>query len=220
MPETRLIMGMPITISIVGDVDGGATEAAFECFESVDRRFSPYKIDSEVSALNRGEIALEEMSPELREVLELSELTRHETQGYFDIRRPDGRIDPSGLVKGWAIRKAARGIEAGGHFDYFVDAGGDIQCRGRNEHGKPWRVGIRNPFDQSQIVKVLVPGDDYTLAEPAYWPWIVRVDRVGGSLDAFPAIRAWLERLDARPEYRVEHELLGLGATPGSRAAR
>src|SRR4029079_1290442 len=92
MPETRLIMGMPITISIVGDVDGGATEAAFECFESVDRRFSPYKIDSEVSALNRGEIALEEMSPELREVLELSELTRHETQGYFDIRRPDGRI--------------------------------------------------------------------------------------------------------------------------------
>jgi glutathione S-transferase len=63
-------------------------------------------------------------------------------------------------------------------------------------------------------------GDDYTLAEPAYWPWIVRVDRVGGSLDAFPAIRAWLERLDARPEYRVEHELLGLGATPGSRAAR
>jgi len=168
MPETRLIMGMPITISIVGDVDGGATEAAFECFESVDRRFSPYKIDSEVSALNRGEIALEEMSPELREVLELSELTRHETQGYFDIRRPDGRIDPSGLVKGWAIRKAARGIEAGGHFDYFVDAGGDIQCRGRNEHGKPWRVGIRNPFDQSQIVKVLVPGDAGVETSGAY----------------------------------------------------
>jgi glutathione S-transferase len=63
-------------------------------------------------------------------------------------------------------------------------------------------------------------GDDYTLAEPAYWPWIVRVDRVGGSLEGFPAILAWLERLDARPEYRVEHELLGLGATPGSRAAR
>jgi glutathione S-transferase len=63
-------------------------------------------------------------------------------------------------------------------------------------------------------------GDEYTLAEPAYWPWIVRVERVGGSLEDFPAVRAWLERLDTRPEYRVEHELLGLGATPGSRAAR
>jgi glutathione S-transferase len=63
-------------------------------------------------------------------------------------------------------------------------------------------------------------GDEYTLAEPGYWPWIVRVDRVGGTLDGFPAIRRWLERLDARPEYRVEHEMLGLGATPGSRAAR
>ena len=63
-------------------------------------------------------------------------------------------------------------------------------------------------------------GDEYSLAEPGYWPWIVRVDRVGGSLDGFPAILRWLERMDARPEYRVEHELLGLGATPGSRAAR
>lgn len=63
-------------------------------------------------------------------------------------------------------------------------------------------------------------GDEYTLAEPAFWPWIVRVERIGGSLNGFPAIRAWLERLDARPEYRVEQELLGLGSTPGSRAAR
>src|SRR6478672_4909367 len=143
MRETRLIMGMPVTIAIVGDTDDAAGESAFQCFEAIDRRFSPYKADSEVSALNRGDVLLETMSDELREVLDLSELTRHETQGYFDIRRPDGRVDPSGLVKGWAIRKAARGIEAGGHFDYFVDAGGDIQCRGRNGQGQPWRVGIR-----------------------------------------------------------------------------
>ena len=37
---------------------------------------------------------------------------------------------------------------------------------------------------------------------------------------AYPAIRAWMERLDERPEYRDEQEILGLGATPGSSAAR
>ena len=158
MPDTRLIMGMPITVEIVGDADGSSREAAFRYFEAVDARFSPYKSDSEVSRFALGKIDLTGVSRELREVLSLCELTRLETDGYFDIRRPDGRVDPSGLVKGWAIRNAARLIEAAGHGDYFVDAGGDIQCFGRNAKGMPWRVGIRNPFDETQIVKILTPG--------------------------------------------------------------
>jgi thiamine biosynthesis lipoprotein len=166
MRDTRLIMGMPITIEIVGADDGGAMEAAFQYFSAVDARFSPYKADSELSAMNRGELGA--LSPQMHEVLELSELTRHETMGYFDIRRPGGGVDTSGLVKGWAIRNAARLIAKAGHRDYFVDAGGDIQCGGHNEGGQPWRVGIRNPFDQTQIVKILVPGDRGVATSGAY----------------------------------------------------
>ena len=152
-------MGMPITIEVLGDDGSKAARSAFDYFEMVDERFSPFKTQSEVSSFARGDISVEAISRELREVLDLSELTRRETDGYFDIRRPDGRIDPSGLVKGWAIRNAARGIEATGHADYFIDAGGDIQCHGYNEQAQPWRIGIRSPFDATQIVKVLVPGD-------------------------------------------------------------
>ena len=123
MPDTRLIMGMPVTIEIVGDAGGEAREAAFQYFQDVDARFSPYLPDSEVSALNRGELRQKPVSAELAEVLSLAELTRHETMGYFDIRRPDGRVDPSGLVKGWAIRNAARRIEAFGYCNYCVEAG-------------------------------------------------------------------------------------------------
>lgn len=159
MPETRLMMGMPITVEVVGDTDGRARETAFQYFAEVDARFSPYKAHSEVSAFARGDIAVADVSPELGEVLGLCELTRSETDGYFDIRRPDGCIDPSGLVKGWAIRNAARRIAALGFGDYFVDAGGDIECHGQNADGRPWRVGVRNPFDAAQIVKVLQPGD-------------------------------------------------------------
>ena len=159
MRSTRLIMGMPIAIEVVGDQDGEASAVAFAYFGQVDARFSPYKPDSELSCFGRREIAFEAISGELREVLELSELTARETNGYFGIRRPDGRIDPSGLVKGWAIRNAARGIEAAGFCNYLIDAGGDVQCRGHNEQGQRWRVGIRNPFDMTQIVKVVMPGD-------------------------------------------------------------
>ena len=159
MRDTRLIMGMPITVDIVGDLEGKTTEAVFHYFEAVDARFSPYKSTSELSALNRGELTGERRSREMDDVLSLSELTKHETLGYFDIRRPDGRIDPSGLVKGWAIRNAARQVDAAGLHNYCIEAGGDIQCRGHNEQGQRWRVGIRNPFVAEQIVKVLVPGD-------------------------------------------------------------
>lgn len=159
MRETRLIMGMPITVELVGDHGGRAVEAAFQYFHDVDDRFSPYKLDSELSAMNRGDLLGTHLSPEMNEVLGLAELTRHETAGYFDILRPDGRIDPSGLVKGWAIRNAARLVDVLGFHNYCLEAGGDIQCRGHNARGQRWRVGIRSPFSEHEIVKVLVPGD-------------------------------------------------------------
>lgn len=159
MRSTRLIMGMPITVEVVGADTTMIIETVFEYFTDIDNRFSPYKADSEVSAMNRGDIPPSGISTSLREVLELAELTRHETHGYFDVRRPDGRVDPSGLVKGWAIRNAARLLDRAGCTNYCVEAGGDIQCRGVSESGTPWRVGIRNPFNDTEIVKTLVPGD-------------------------------------------------------------
>jgi thiamine biosynthesis lipoprotein len=150
---------MPITIGIVGDVNGSIAASAFQYFQDVDVRFSPYKSDSELSAMNRGEISPQAISLPMQEIRSLALLTQHETMGYFDIRRPDGRVDPSGLVKGWAIRNAARLIETAGFRNYCVEAGGDLQCRGYNEQGQRWRVGIRNPSEATQIVKVLAPGD-------------------------------------------------------------
>lgn len=154
----RDIMGMPVTIGIVGVVDEQLHELAFGCLREIDRRFSPYKVGSEVADLNAGKVTVETCSRDMLEVLSLAALTSSETHGYFDIRRPDGRIDPSGLVKGWAIRKAARLLVANGATDFFVDAGGDVQAAGLNEERRPWRAGILNPFDTTQIVKHVYPG--------------------------------------------------------------
>jgi thiamine biosynthesis lipoprotein len=158
MRVTRLLMGMPITVEIVGNGESAATiEAAFAYFDSVDRRFSTYKDDSEISAINRGRLGEADYSAEVREVFALAEKTRKETDGYFDIRTPAGTLDPSGIVKGWAIRNAAELVARSGARDFYVDAGGDIQAAGNNGEGKAWRVGIRNPFDQAQIIKVVEP---------------------------------------------------------------
>lgn len=155
MRQTRLLMGMPISVEVR---DSGVTEREldeiFAYFEWVDETFSTYKETSEVSRLNSGTLAANQYSPELREVLGLADQTRRETDGYFDIERADGSIDPSGIVKGWAIHNAALLLREDRFRDFYVEAGGDIAVAGTKD-GQPWRVGIRNPFNRQENVKIL-----------------------------------------------------------------
>lgn len=149
-------MGMPITIEIV---DCAATkvsiEEVFSYFEYIDNKFSTYKKDSEISLINEGNLRIEDSSDDMKAVFALSEKTKMETNEYFDINH-NNRYDPSGLVKGWAILNAANIIKRKGFDNYYVEAGGDIQAHGKNTKGQDWRVGIRNPFNLQQIVKVVL----------------------------------------------------------------
>jgi thiamine biosynthesis lipoprotein len=168
MRETRLIMGMPIEIEIVGGQVSATLEAAFSYLQEVDQRFSTYKEGSEISRLNRGEIAPESVSKEMREVFALADLTKEESDGYFNIHRPDGFLDPSGIVKGWAIKNTAALIQKAGYANYFVNAGGDIATGGKNAEGKDWSVGIRNPFKAEEIVKVVYPRGEGVATSGSY----------------------------------------------------
>jgi len=150
-------MGMPITVDIDGVSGSGLVDTVFDYFEHVDRRFSTYKADSEISAINRGDLPVRDWSAEMMEVMALAEQTRNQTDGFFDIRRRDGSLDPSGIVKGWAIRNAAGIVQRAGVDDFFIEAGGDIQSCGRNASGLDWSVGIRNPFNAREIIKVVYP---------------------------------------------------------------
>lgn len=156
MKQTKLIMGMPITVEIV---DSTVTEnimtSVFDYFTSIDEQFSVYKDTSEITKINKGLIRIDEASEDMKTVFALCEETKQATTGYFDIRARDGRLDPSGLVKGWSIYHAAELLKKQGMHDFYVEAGGDIQVHGKNEHGTLWHVGIRNPFEQTQIVKVV-----------------------------------------------------------------
>ena len=122
------VMGMPIAIDVRDPaVDPAAIARAFAWLRWVDATFSTYRADSAISRLNRRELAPADAPPEVRTVLARCEELRVETDGYFDIRvhvgpgerRDDavlavGAVDPSGLVKGWAVDRAAALLEAAG----------------------------------------------------------------------------------------------------------
>src|SRR4051794_20476121 len=155
-PHVRDIMGMPIGIDVRDpDVD---VEVAFEWLREVDATFSTYRDDSEISRLDRSELTIAECRPEVDEVLRRCMALERETDGYFSVR-PAGRLDPSGLVKGWAVDGAAERLAAAGAANFCINAGGDVAARGRPSPELAWRVGIRHPDDLEQLAAVVAVED-------------------------------------------------------------
>lgn len=156
--DTRDIMGMPISIEVVGARGARSVlDEVFAYFTYVDEVFSTYKTDSEVSRINRCELSLVEACADVQNVYKLAEKTHTETDGYFNHRTPNGTIDPSGIVKGWAIQNVAALLKERGIENFCIDAGGDIQTNGVNADGEQWSVGIRHPFQTEEIAKVVYP---------------------------------------------------------------
>jgi FAD:protein FMN transferase len=158
------IMGMPIVVDVRDLDDPGAVEPVFDWFRLVDATFSTYRDDSVVARLDRGELDAEDAPPDLREVLARCEELRLETGGYFDARARDpGRLNPSGLVKGWSVDRAAAILDELGSRNYAVNAGGDIRLCGGALPQQAWRVGIEHPRDRAQVAAV-VEGRELAIA--------------------------------------------------------
>jgi FAD:protein FMN transferase len=165
----RRIMGMPVRVQ---GADGEA-DAVFEWLRWVDATFSTYRADSEISRLDRGELSPGDAHPLVREVLGRCEALRARTGGYFDARAT-GRLDPSGLVKGWAVDRAAALLDAAGCRRFCIDAGGDVVLR-----GGPWRVGIRHPRRRRKVAAVIEVSDAAVATSGAYERGAHIVDPIG-----------------------------------------
>jgi thiamine biosynthesis lipoprotein len=131
------VMGMPISLALRGR--HAATVAGDEAWQAVitqlrrvDEIFSTYRTDSIVNRLDRGELSVEECPPEVAEVLALGDEAERISGGAFSIKLPtdDGRrrLDPSGVVKGWATQRASQTLAALDDTDFCLSAGGDMVC--------------------------------------------------------------------------------------------
>jgi thiamine biosynthesis lipoprotein len=162
-------MGMPIVVDVRDVDDAAALEPVFDWFRRADETFSTYRHDSEISRVNRGELALEDAHPDVRSVLARCEELRHETRGYFDVRaRRADYADPSGLVKGWSVDRAAALADELGWRNYAINAGGDIRLRGGALPAQSWRVGILHPVERQQVAAVVCGSDLAVATSGAY----------------------------------------------------
>ena len=142
------------TSSVLGEVTvSAAVDEVEQFFFSVDRDFSTYKSDSQVSRIRRGELKIEDASEYVQQVWALCKFSRELTLGAFDPWKAEGGFDPSGLVKGWAAEVGAQMLVEAGVEKVLINASGDIVLRGGKPEGGPWNIGIASPDDVERYVK-------------------------------------------------------------------
>ena len=151
-------MGTAVSLALRGlherdDRAEAGWAAAMASLQVAEEVFSTYRADSWVSRLGRGEVSLLDCPSEVGEVLDLGERARTESGGAFDVWR-DGVLDPSGVVKGWAVQRASAVLESLERTDHCLSVGGDMVCRAA-ANSEPWRIGIEDPRDPSKVLAVV-----------------------------------------------------------------
>ena len=155
---------MPVSIHLRGDVRGdayrgldrpavdAAVRQAFAVLRRVDAVFSTWREDSDLVRVRRGDLDPAQAHPWLAEVRLLCAEAERRTAGLFSASYvpsaptvADG-YDPTGLVKGWAVERAAMHLRHVPGISWCVNAGGDLFAgAGRGASPSTWRVGVEDP---------------------------------------------------------------------------
>lgn len=157
-------MGTAVSIHIVGrgcDSDSVAL-AAEECFaelRDIERVFSTYSDDSDVSRLRRSELTLADADPRMAAVAARCAEAASATDGMFSAWWR-GWFDPTGLVKGWGVDHAARThlaplLERADVAAAGINAGGDLRLLTAAESDWTWHVGVADPDRPGAVVATL-----------------------------------------------------------------
>lgn len=144
---------VPGTVPSVNVQD--AIRSACEVLHHVDRVFSTWQPASPLSRFRRGEVALHDLPDEVAEVAERCESAKATSRGWFDPWRLPGGFDPTGLVKGWAVERAAVRAAASGARGGMVNVGGDLVAWGEPADGGRWTVALRHPVHRDAAAGVL-----------------------------------------------------------------
>lgn len=136
-----------------------ATAVVERLFAGLDETFSLYRADSEASRLARAEIKLPDAAEVMRRLYADAVGWGLLTEGAFTPERPDGVLDLSGIVKGYAIQEAGTSLLALGLRDWCLNAGGDVLVSGSpgaespgSGSNEPWRAGIVDPEDRRTLI--------------------------------------------------------------------
>ncbi len=135
-----------------------ALRASKQSLVQADQRFSTYKSDSWISQ-HRPIASVESQPNDVKYVLEVCEYLKVLTRGAFDHHFSDKGVDPTGIVKGWAVERALSYLKIDGVLGAIVNGAGDIASFGTFFGGENFSFGVVDPNDRAKIAFVVQGAD-------------------------------------------------------------
>lgn len=200
-------MGTPCEIQLFAKTEAKAKQVADTAIADIQRleaRYSRYRSDSDLSAINRAAAAGAGISvdEETAGLLNYAATCHEQSEGLFDItsgilrqawrfdldRLPDAaqiqklldkigwhklcwkppllefpvpgmEIDFGGVVKEYAVDRAAALCRSEGIRHGVINLGGDIKIIGARPDGSPWHIAIRHPRRPDALLETLLLHD-------------------------------------------------------------
>ncbi len=112
---------------------------------------------------------------------------------------PPATLDFGGIVKGYAVDRAAALLKDRGATAGMVQVGGEIRAFGAAPDGHPWRVGVRDPLDANGLQGVVEASGDLAISTSGNYEQPVRI-----------AGREYYHILDPRTGEPVDTKVLGV----------
>ncbi len=190
----------------------GSLDAAIRWLHWVDRVFSPYRPDSDVSLLAGGRDHRRGLRGRGRRGDHGVRGAAGLSGGYFSAAA-GGRFDPSGYVKGWAVERCAEILSRGrvGQPPGQRRRRRPVRRRPAARLGlSPWRVGIADPVRRGRLALVVEAADSAVATSGTAERGAHIVDPHAGRAGRGPGQRH-RRRPVAGPGRRVRHRRLRHG---------
>ena len=135
-----------------------ALTSAKQSLVQADLRFSTYKSDSWIS-LNRPLRVTKDQPSDVIYVLEVCDYLKTITRGAFDHHYLGSGVDPTGVVKGWAVERALTHLKLEGVRGAIINGAGDIASFGTLREGERFSFGVVDPLDRSKLAFAIQGAD-------------------------------------------------------------
>lgn len=130
--------------------------------------------------------------------------------GYDKVRLEQGRLvkddervmlDFSSIAKGYGVDRVARLLDSLGIANYMVEIGGEVVVKGQHPQGRPWKIGVNRPSDESSSgagnIQTVLSLKDAAMATSGNYR---RFYERGG--------KRYAHTIDPKSGYPVQHSLL------------
>ncbi len=86
-------------------------------------------------------------------------------------------LDLGGIAKGYAMSLVADYLSKSGFENFLINAGGDLISAG-TRLGKPWTIGVQNPFKPGAIAKLMLEGNQNLFTSGNYQRYYLKNDKI------------------------------------------